>query len=148
MKSRIEFKIRLHAYKSLNGQSPSYLKELIVSHYPSRTLYYQNADLLVVPRDSTSRIGDRAFNSQAPLLWNHFPGWVQEVDTSPWLIVGIKPSYLMKPSYATIGPDCQDLPIMYQVPLSSSPSLPIRIHIPSNLVIKLTHCFDYYHYYY
>ena len=59
----------------------SYLKALIVPYYPSRTLCSQNAGLLVVPRVYTSRMGDRAFSYQAPLLWNHLPVWVQEADT-------------------------------------------------------------------
>ena len=43
-------------YKALNGQAPSYLKELIVPYYPSRRLNSQNAGLLVVPRVSKSRM--------------------------------------------------------------------------------------------
>ena len=52
VKSRIEFKILLLAYKALNGQSPSYLKELIVPYYPTRPLRSQTYlfGLLVVPR--------------------------------------------------------------------------------------------------
>ena len=81
IKSRIEFKILLLTYKALNGQAPSYLKELIVPYYPTRTLRSQTADLLVVPRVSKSRMGGRAFNYQAPLLWNHLPMSVRGADT-------------------------------------------------------------------
>ena len=81
VKSRIEFKILLLTYKALNGQAPSYLKELIVPYYPTRTLHSQNAGLLVVPRVSKSRMRGRAFSYQAPLLWNHLPVWVREADT-------------------------------------------------------------------
>lgn len=68
VKSRIEFKILLLTYKALNGLAPSYLKELIVPYYPSRTLRSQDAGLLVVPKVSKSSVGGRAFNYQAPLL--------------------------------------------------------------------------------
>ena len=81
VKSRIEFKILLLTYKALNGQAPSYLKELLVPYYPTRTLRSQNAGLLVVPRVSKSRMGGRAFKYQAPLLWNHLPVSVREADT-------------------------------------------------------------------
>ncbi|XP_049893135.1 uncharacterized protein LOC126385454 [Epinephelus moara] len=81
VKSRIEFKILLLTYKALNGQAPSYLRELIVPYYPTRTLRFENAGLLVVPKVSKSRSGVRAFSFQAPLLWNHLPVSVREADT-------------------------------------------------------------------
>ena len=81
VKSRIEFKISLLTYKALNGQAPSYLKELIIPYNPTRTLRSQNAGFLVVPRVSKSRMGARAFSYQAPLLWNQLPVWVREADT-------------------------------------------------------------------
>ena len=81
VKSRIEFKILLLTYKALNGQAPLYLKELLVPYYPTRALRSQNTGLLVVPKVSKSRMGGRAFNYQAPLLWNHLPVSVREADT-------------------------------------------------------------------
>uniref|UniRef100_A0A8P4JV61 Reverse transcriptase domain-containing protein n=1 Tax=Dicentrarchus labrax TaxID=13489 RepID=A0A8P4JV61_DICLA len=81
VKCRIEFKILLLTYKALHGQAPSYLKELIVPYYPSRTLRSLNAGLLVVPIDSKSGTGARAFSYQAPLLWNQLPVVVREADT-------------------------------------------------------------------
>ncbi|MDW1542860.1 reverse transcriptase family protein [Vibrio sp. YT-17] len=81
VKSRIEFKILLLTYKALNGQAPSYLRELTVSYYPTRTLRSENAGLLLVPKVSKSRSGARAFSYQAPLLWNHLPVTVREADT-------------------------------------------------------------------
>uniref|UniRef100_A0A8P4GNX2 Reverse transcriptase domain-containing protein n=1 Tax=Dicentrarchus labrax TaxID=13489 RepID=A0A8P4GNX2_DICLA len=81
VKCRIEFKILLLTYKALHGQAPSYLKELIVPYYPTRTLRSLNAGLLVVPIVSKSRTGARAFSYQAPLLWNQLPVVVREADT-------------------------------------------------------------------
>ena len=78
---RIEFKILLLAYKALNGQAPSYLKELIIPYCPTRALRSKNAGLLVVPRVSKSTMGARAFSYQAPLLWNQLPVCVQAADT-------------------------------------------------------------------
>lgn len=81
VKSRIEFKILLLTYKTLKGQAPSYLKELIKPYNPTRALRSQNAGLLVVPRVSKSRTGARAFSYQAPFLWNQLPALVREADT-------------------------------------------------------------------
>ena len=81
VKFRIEFKILLLTYKALHGQAPSYLQELIVPYYPTRTLRSLNAGLLVVPIVSKSRTGARAFSYQAPLQWNQLPVVVREADT-------------------------------------------------------------------
>ena len=48
VKSRIEFKLVLLAYKSLNGLAPSCLKYLKVPYYPIRSLRSENAGLFVV----------------------------------------------------------------------------------------------------
>ncbi|XP_033945045.2 uncharacterized protein, partial [Pseudochaenichthys georgianus] len=78
---RIEFKILLLAYKALNGQAPSYLKELIIPYCPTRALRSKNAGLLVVPRIFKSTMGARAFSYQAPHLWNQLPVCVRAADT-------------------------------------------------------------------
>ncbi|TWW76565.1 hypothetical protein D4764_13G0012270 [Takifugu flavidus] len=71
--------------KVLRGLAPSYLEELVIPYQPNRSLHSQNADLLVVPRVSRSRMGGRAFSYQAPLLWNQLPVQV---------LRGLAPSYL------------------------------------------------------
>ena len=81
VRSRIEFKILLLTYKALNGLAPPYLRELIIPYCPIRALRSQDADLLVVPRVSKSRMGARAFSYQAPVLWNQLPTLVREADT-------------------------------------------------------------------
>lgn len=43
----------------------SYLRDLIVPHYPNKT-HSQSAGLLVVPKVSKSRMGGRAFSYQSP----------------------------------------------------------------------------------
>ncbi|XP_029284776.1 uncharacterized protein LOC115006618, partial [Cottoperca gobio] len=81
VKYRIEFKILLLTYKSIKGQAPAYLKDLIVPYKPTRALRSQTAGLLVVPRVSKSTMGARAFSYQAPLQWNQLPVCVREADT-------------------------------------------------------------------
>uniref|UniRef100_A0A3P8RUL5 Reverse transcriptase domain-containing protein n=1 Tax=Amphiprion percula TaxID=161767 RepID=A0A3P8RUL5_AMPPE len=96
VKSRIEFKILLLTYKALNNQSPSYLKDLIVPYYPSRTLRSQTAGLLVVPRISKSRMGGRAFSYQLLSCGtsSQFGFWRRT--PSLFLRPGLKPSFLTK----------------------------------------------------
>ena len=65
VKFRIEFDILLLTEKALNDQAPSYLKDLVVQYFPNRALCSQTAGILVVPRVSTSRVGDRTFSYQA-----------------------------------------------------------------------------------
>uniref|UniRef100_A0A665UBY4 Reverse transcriptase domain-containing protein n=1 Tax=Echeneis naucrates TaxID=173247 RepID=A0A665UBY4_ECHNA len=81
VKYRVEFKILLLTYKALNGQAPSYLRELIVPYYPSRPLRSLDGGLLVVPRVSKSKSGGRSFSYQAPLLWNQLPASVRGADS-------------------------------------------------------------------
>ncbi|XP_051799606.1 uncharacterized protein LOC127532288 [Acanthochromis polyacanthus] len=94
VKSRIEFKILLLTYKALNNQSPSYLKDLIVPYYPSRTLRSQTAGLLVAPRISKSRMGGRAFSYQLLSCGtcSQFGFWRQT--PSLFLRPGLKRSFL------------------------------------------------------
>lgn len=100
MNSSIELKIIFLTHKVLNEQSPSYLKDLIVLHYPSRALRSHSAGLLwflETERQSHAdlfygttlfpatlhRIGGRALSYQTSLLWNQLPVWVRESDTLP-----------------------------------------------------------------
>ena len=81
MRQRIEFKVLLLTFKSLNNQAPTYLKELIVPYTPNRPLRSRTARLLTVPRINKSRMGARAFCYQAPLLWNQLPMFIREADS-------------------------------------------------------------------
>ena len=96
---RIEFKILLLAYKALNGQAPSYLKELIIPYCPTRALRSKNAGLLVVPRVSKSTMGARAFSYQAPHLWNQLPVCVRAADTLPVFKSALK-TFLFDKAYS------------------------------------------------
>ncbi|XP_066540663.1 uncharacterized protein [Hoplias malabaricus] len=81
VKFRIDYKILLLAYKSLNGLGPQYLTELLISYRPSRTLRSQDAHLLFVPRIKKNTAGGRAFSHKAPQLWNSLPVTVRGSDT-------------------------------------------------------------------
>ena len=96
---RVEFKILVLIYKTIHGQSPSYLEQFIVSQRPSRTLCSQDAGLLVFPRISKSWMWGRVFSYQAPLLWNYLRFLVWEADTLSDLASRLK-NFLFDKAYS------------------------------------------------
>ena len=79
---RIDFKILTHTYKALNGNSPSYIKDLLDLYQPKRALRSQDDSLtLVVPRTRTTTYGDRSFETAAPRLWNALPLGIRKSTT-------------------------------------------------------------------
>ena len=73
VEQRMKFKTALLVYKTLNGMSPSYIKELIVPYTPACRLRSCNKGLLKIPKSRTSSFGDRMFSAAAPRLWNSLP---------------------------------------------------------------------------
>jgi len=76
---RIDFKILLLAFKSLNGLSPLYLKELLHVHTP--VLRSTNLLLLDVPRSRLKTKGDQTFSIAAPNLWNNLQVHIRTCST-------------------------------------------------------------------
>ena len=70
VKLRVDFKILVLTFKCLHGLAPPYLKLSFYS--PTRTLRSSDSLRLTVPRTKRA-IGDRAFSSMAPRLWNDLP---------------------------------------------------------------------------
>jgi len=74
VKERIEFKVLLLIFKSVKGQAPDYLNELITFNNDSgcrrRSLHIVNP-----------RMQCRAFQSAAPVLWNLLPHSIRDSDT-------------------------------------------------------------------
>ena len=70
---RIDFKILLFVFKSLNGLAPTYLSELLCLHNPNRTLRSNNQLSLEIPRTRYKHRGDRVFSVNGPRLWNKLP---------------------------------------------------------------------------
>ena len=69
---RIDFKILLLVYKSLNGLGPKYISDLLLHYDPPRPLRSSGTGLLVVPRVRTKQ-GEAAFSFYAPHIWNKLP---------------------------------------------------------------------------
>ena len=70
---RINFKILLLTFKSINSLAPKYLSDLLTLYRPPRALRSANKSLLVQPRFNLKTYGQRAFSVIAPKLWNALP---------------------------------------------------------------------------
>ena len=74
VKFRVEFKIALLVFKTIDGLAPQYLSELLV--VKPRTRYSLRSDsetLLVIPKVTRKTFGDRAFFHAGPTVWNALP---------------------------------------------------------------------------
>ena len=79
---RIDFKILLLVYKSLNGLGPKYITELLPRYEPSRPLRSAGSSLLIVPRIKTNH-GKAAFSHYASASWNKLPEDLRSAPTLP-----------------------------------------------------------------
>ena len=71
---RIDFKILLLTFKSLNGLAPSYLSSMVEYYEPARSL--RSAGVGLLKESHKAKLvskGDRAFVVRAPKLWNSLP---------------------------------------------------------------------------
>ena len=83
IRSRINFKLCLLAYKCQHNLAPTYLSELIVpvSSIESRShLRSSSSGNLIVPRFSTATFGPRGFAVSAPMAWNVLPSELKCAD--------------------------------------------------------------------
>ena len=73
MRYRIIFKILVQTYKALNGQAPSYIKDLLKYENSGRVLRFSNKHSLDEPMAKLKTYGDKAYSVAAPKLWNKLP---------------------------------------------------------------------------
>ena len=81
---RIEFKVLVLCYNSLNGCSPAYMCSMLNYRDPPTdrcTLRNDELDLLREPSARLKSHGDRAFSIYAPKLWNTLPLHVRKAST-------------------------------------------------------------------
>ena len=70
-------------YKSLKGNAPKYLQDLLHKHLPGRDgLRSDNAPgiALTVPRTKCKTFADRSFSVAGPRLWNSLPHHIRAID--------------------------------------------------------------------
>ena len=74
VEQRIEYKLLLLAFKSVNNDGPSYLSDLLKFYIPSRQLRSSSdTRLLRIPSFRLKSLGQRKFSYQASVLWNSLP---------------------------------------------------------------------------
>ena len=75
VKFRIDFKILLFTFKAIYGHAPGYLIDLIaIKEQPRYNLRSASGLILKYPSLKLKKtLGDRAFSSAAPNLWNNLP---------------------------------------------------------------------------
>jgi len=73
VEQRIVFKILLLTFKAVHNLSPSYIRDLLQTYKPVRSLRSSAMNMLVILRSRLKFYGDRAFSVYAPKLWNNLP---------------------------------------------------------------------------
>ncbi len=68
-------------YKALHGLAPEYLTELLTVYTPRRNLRSSDCGLLTIPVINLHFMGDRAFSSVAPKLWNSLPTEIRQAES-------------------------------------------------------------------
>ena len=93
IEQRIQFKLLLLTYKSLNGAAPEYLSELLQYNHlsGSRTPSLKTSRRNTVP-------AMRSFESAAPLLWNALPDELRQISNIITFKKKLK-THLFKQSY-------------------------------------------------
>ncbi len=99
---RIEYKLLVFVFKSLNGLSPTYLDALVKRHTSARSLRSSDQQLLTVPRSRLKLKGDRTFSVAAPKLWNLLPVTIRSALTISSFKSLLK-TYLLTQAYNLSG---------------------------------------------
>lgn len=73
MRERIDYKIILLTYKTLNGLCPQYMSGLLEETTTDRHLRSSRLSTLSIPKFRTERYGRGRFGVAAPMLWNSLP---------------------------------------------------------------------------
>ena len=93
--ARIDYKVSLLTFQCIHGNAPQYLKELLTPQTSARSLRSTNSHRLLPPRTKSRTLGDRAFCSSAPRLWNTLPEHLRVPQPIDCFKKGLK-TYLLK----------------------------------------------------
>ena len=100
---RIQYKLLLLTYKSLHGQGPKYLSDLLepyTSRQASRLAKDGGALTLKVHSTKYSEYGDRAFTVTAPVYWNNLPGYIRNIQNLENFKKHLKHTCFQRPIWA------------------------------------------------
>ena len=81
VRSRIEFEVETLCFKSLYVEQPCYLRDILHSYVPSRTLLSTNKQRLALPRTKT-KTAARRFSCACPDFLNWLPSSLCSVDSA------------------------------------------------------------------
>ena len=74
VQSRIDYKILTLIFRSMQDPTfPEYLKQMIETYLPERSLRSKTKNLLKKQKTKLKTFGDRSFDFTAPELWNSLP---------------------------------------------------------------------------
>ena len=96
VKYRIEYKMNLLTFKSLRGDAPVYLSDLLKEYVPSRLLRSASSGLLDESKTGKKKCGDRAFSVAAPRLWNSLPEDLRDIQELTPFKSALKTFYFKK----------------------------------------------------
>ncbi len=86
---RIDFKVLLLVYKSLNGIGPKYMADMLTEYKPNRPLRSLGSSQLEIPRVHTKQ-GESAFSYYAARSWNQLPEEIKCAKTLATFKFGLK----------------------------------------------------------
>ena len=98
---RIDYKVLILTHTCINGHAPPYLQELITPQTSTCTLRSSNSSLLRVPKTKLRTMGDRAFCSAAPRLWNSLPDHLRATQTLDSFKAGLK-TFLFRKAFLAL----------------------------------------------
>ncbi len=81
IKSRIDFKILVLAWKAYNGIGPKYLSDLLDKKHTTHNTHSADTNLLKIPATKLVTCGDRAFQNAASTLWNGLPTNLRNIES-------------------------------------------------------------------
>jgi len=81
IKSRIDYKLAVFAYRHFDGSLPPYLSNVLKTYHPTRPLRSSYEKILVSPRFNRKTVGERSFSFSAPSVWNSLPVDIRNIPT-------------------------------------------------------------------
>ena len=80
---RIRFKIAVIVHRCEHGTAPTYLRSMLTQYVPKRNLRSSNdiAVKLVVPGVNQKTVGNRAFSTAGPQIWNELPSSIRVIES-------------------------------------------------------------------
>ena len=96
VKFRCMYKVLILTYKTLSGEAPEYLIDLLSEYQPSRNLRSSSEHFLVRPRVQRNNYGNCAFCNLSPTLWNSLPTNIRKAESLTVFKGALKTHFFME----------------------------------------------------